>query len=89
MTKQKKPDPDSVDIEEIKRKMRVRFNELVDEEPMENEPQVLCGSPDLFFKTDAELFPSDLSEYRPEEKKLRLVKTDKRKKDTDDDQIGE
>ncbi|WP_041598627.1 hypothetical protein [Hahella chejuensis] len=89
MTQRKKPDPDSVDFEEVVRKMRQEVEEIFSGPAMENEPEIQFGSVDLLYKSDSELFPDDITEYRPEEKKLRLVKTSAPSKQADDDQAQE
>jgi hypothetical protein len=38
-----------------------------------NEQDVLAGDEELLEKTDAELFPDELEEYIPKERKPRLV----------------
>ncbi|AZZ92833.1 hypothetical protein EUZ85_19725 [Hahella sp. KA22] len=70
MTEDKKRDSD---YEEFLRQLREEIKDGFGA-VMEDEPQVQLGSLDLVFTPDSELFPSELEEYRPEEKKLRLVK---------------
>ncbi len=54
-----------------------------------DERGVLSGSADLLDKTDAELFPDELEEYTPEERRklFKLHKKDDKKKD--DDKTGD
>ncbi|WP_431685809.1 hypothetical protein [Hahella sp. NBU794] len=91
MSNRKKTGPDSVDMKEFEdyvRRLRDRIKDGFGP-PMENEPDSPFGSPDLLFKSDSELFPSDITEYRPEVKKLRLVKTSSRSKQADDNKAEE
>ncbi len=70
----KRIDPDTINQEELTEKMKERAEEIFSVPPMENEPTVLTGSPETLYSSDSEEFPSDLAEYKPEEKKLKVVK---------------
>lgn len=69
-------------LEELRQFSKKALGGLFDDKKMPDfdETGVLVGNEDLLKKTDAELFPDELSEYTAEEKKPRVVIDNKPKK---------
>ena len=73
--KDKRPEPGTDEYWEWARKRaEQRWKEVIADGPAEfEEAGVVCGDIETLTASDAELFPDDLEEYRPEERKPRLV----------------
>lgn len=82
MSDDKKPPIDSPEFKEwLKKKSKRHVDDILGEnhEPADFETGgVVCGDADSLDKSDAELFPDELEEYTPEERRERF-KVHKRK----------
>jgi len=79
--KQRELDPDNPeDMEELRQSIKKSIKGLFNPEALPDfeEKGVLGGSEELLYKTDAELFPDEIEEYTPEERRkiFKLYKQD-------------
>ena len=85
MNDKSKPEPGSEEhLEEVRKYLKQSTKGLFDPNNMPDfeESGPLAGSEALLEKTDAELFPDELEEYTPEERRPRVVVDNEVKKES-------
>ncbi|OZG71677.1 hypothetical protein BTA51_18695 [Hahella sp. CCB-MM4] len=72
---EKRPKPGTKEFEEwVRKETQAVVDDLFKNGPVDfDESGVIFGSEKSLNSTDAEAFPEEIEEYRPEERKLRLV----------------
>lgn len=76
MTENKKPAPGSDEYWEwVRRRAEARGKQLSEADAADfEESGLLAGGEDALRSTDAQSYPDELEEYKPEERKPKLVK---------------
>ena len=84
MSDKKKPIQGSPEhLDEVRKYLKQSTKGLFDPNNMPDfeESGPLAGSGDLLKKTDAELFPEEIEEYTPEERRKKIIKDNAKPKE--------